>query len=225
MSGFALKRLILIRNEADVQRIVWTILRPTFPDLVDEDYLPKFGAKNYKPDFGIPSLRLLIEAKYVSGSKTIGEIQDELQTDIVGYRESTSEYDALLFFIYDTRGEVAGHTELHRVIKEQPGVAASALARNYPVLLAKSYPHCTRMVQFARVQNRLRRTAEHSLGQVLPLLAVARSDHARRLRLETQVVTSPSGRMMETQPARVARMISLDPPLPAGKPCSWCRQL
>ncbi len=113
----------LIRSEADVQRIVWSILRPTFPDLVDEDYLPQFGAKNYKPDFGIPSLRLLIEAKYVSASKAIGELQDELQADIVGYRESTSEYDAILFFIYDTRGEVAAHTELHRVIKEQTNVA------------------------------------------------------------------------------------------------------
>ena len=112
----------LIRNEADVQRIVWSILRPSFPDLVDEDYLPKFGAKNYKPDFGIPSLRLLIEAKYVSASKSIGDIQDELQADIVGYRESTSEYEAILFFIYDTRGEVAAHTELHRVMKEQPNV-------------------------------------------------------------------------------------------------------
>lgn len=64
----------LIRSEADVQRIIWSILRPTFPDLVDEDFLPKFGAKNYKPDFGIPSLRLLIEAKYVSGSKTVADI-------------------------------------------------------------------------------------------------------------------------------------------------------
>ena len=113
----------LIRSEADVQRIIWTSLRPTFPDLVDEDYLPKFGAKNYKPDFGIPSLRLLIEAKYVGGSKTVAEIQDELQADIIGYRESPSEYAAILFFVYDTRGELAAHSELHRVIREQQGVA------------------------------------------------------------------------------------------------------
>ena len=113
----------LIRNEADVQRIVWTMLRPTFPDLVDEDYLPKFGAKNYRADFGIPSLRLLIEAKYVSASKTVAEIQDEVQADIIGYRESTSEYTAILFFVYDTRGELTAHSELHRVIKEQQGVA------------------------------------------------------------------------------------------------------
>lgn len=112
----------LIRNEADVQRIIWSMLRPTFPDLVDEDYLPKFGKKNYKPDFGIPRLRLLIEAKYVSASKSVASIQDEVQADIIGYRESTSAYSAILFFIYDTRGEVAAHTELHRVIKEQPGV-------------------------------------------------------------------------------------------------------
>jgi hypothetical protein len=113
----------LIRSEADVQRIIWAMLRPTFPDLVDEDFLPKFGAKNYKPDFGIPSLRLLIEAKYVSGYKTVAEIQDELHADIIGYRESTSEYSAIIFFVYDTRGEVAANSELHRVIREQKGVA------------------------------------------------------------------------------------------------------
>lgn len=112
----------LIRNEGDVQRIVWAILRPAFPDLVDEEFLRKFGAKNYKPDFGIPSLRLLIEAKYVNASKTVGEIQDELQADVIGYRESSSEYTRILFFVYDTRGEVAAQTELRRVICAQPGV-------------------------------------------------------------------------------------------------------
>ena len=65
------------------------------------------------------------------------------------------------------------------------------------------------MVQFARVQNRVRRAAIALPGQALPLLAVARFHHARGLHLETQLVTIPSARMMENQPARLARMISL----------------
>src|ERR1035441_5621226 len=69
--------------------------------------------------------------------------------------------------------------------------------------------HCTRMVQFARAQNRVRRAAIALPGQALPLLAVARFHHARGLHLETQLVTIPSARMMENQPARLARMISL----------------
>lgn len=112
----------LIRNEADVQRIIWTMLRPTFSDLVDEDYLPRFGAKNYKPDFGIPSLRLLIEAKYVRQAKSVAEIQDELQTDIIGYLSSTSDYNSIIFLIYDTKGDVAANTGLHTAIRQKAGV-------------------------------------------------------------------------------------------------------
>jgi REase_DpnII-MboI len=98
------------------------MLRASFPDLVDEDFFPRFGAKNFKPDFGIPSLRLLIEAKHLKGSKTVGQIQDELQADVVGYKESKSDYESVIFFIYDTKGEVAANTEMQRVIRELPGV-------------------------------------------------------------------------------------------------------
>src|ERR1017187_10733561 len=69
--------------------------------------------------------------------------------------------------------------------------------------------HCTRMVQFARVQNRVRSAAKALPCQALPLLAVARFHHATGIRLETQPVTGPSARMMENQTARFARMISL----------------
>ena len=53
-----------VSNEKDVQHIIWLILRSYFDDLVDEETLPKFGHSSYKPDFGIPSLSLLIEIKY-----------------------------------------------------------------------------------------------------------------------------------------------------------------
>ena len=95
-------KIQLIRNEADVQRIIWTMLRPTFSDLVDEDHC-HVSAQRTQTDFGIPSLRLLIEAKYVSQAKSVAEIQEELHADIIGYRGSASDYTAIIFFIYDTR--------------------------------------------------------------------------------------------------------------------------
>ena len=49
------------------------------------------------------------------------------------------------------------------------------------------------MVQFARVQNRVRRAAIALPGQALPLLAVARFHHARGLHLETQLVKVRGG--------------------------------
>ncbi len=104
-----------INNEKDVQRIIWTILRTTFQDLVDEESLPRFGVKNYQPDFAIPTLRVLIEVKYVGDAKTLGDLQDELLADVVGYLQAARQsYDRVVLFIYDTTGRVAADTNLSK---------------------------------------------------------------------------------------------------------------
>jgi len=53
-----------IVSEREVQDILYLVLRSYFDDLIDEEAMPKFGHKFHKPDFAIPSLRLLIEVKY-----------------------------------------------------------------------------------------------------------------------------------------------------------------
>jgi hypothetical protein len=53
-----------ITNEREVQDILWLMLRSVFDDVVDEDTLPRLGHSTYRADFGIPSLRLLVEVKY-----------------------------------------------------------------------------------------------------------------------------------------------------------------
>ena len=90
-----------LQDEADVQRILWTILRSHFPDLVDEEFLGKFGLKHYKDDFGIPSLATIIEVKVVSESRSLKDLQEELMVDAVGYFQSLTIYRHLIFFIYN----------------------------------------------------------------------------------------------------------------------------
>ncbi|MDH5651297.1 MAG: hypothetical protein OEZ39_05435 [Gammaproteobacteria bacterium] len=90
-----------LSNEKDVQRLVWTILRSHYSDLVDEEILCKFGLKHYQDDFGIPSLATVIEVKVVYEKTDLKKLQEELMVDAVGYFSSTTVYRNLVFFIYN----------------------------------------------------------------------------------------------------------------------------
>ena len=105
-----------IHLEREVQDIVWLILRPYFDDLVDEEKLPRFGLKSYNPDFGIPSLRTLIEVKMVRSVGQFKDIQDEIMTDSVGYLQSTDKYDKIVVLIYDDTVSVQQHDEIARAL-------------------------------------------------------------------------------------------------------------
>lgn len=88
-------------NERDVQDIVWIMLRSHFDRLDREATLPKFGIKEYVPDFGIPELRTLIEVKYIGDKTKLSAIQEEVLADIPGYLSEQGNYDGIVVFIYD----------------------------------------------------------------------------------------------------------------------------
>lgn len=74
-----------VAHEREVQDILWLILRSYFPDLVDEDTLPRLGHSTYKADFGIGSLKLIIEAKFASCKEDFKKIEKEVQEDCIPY--------------------------------------------------------------------------------------------------------------------------------------------
>ena len=88
-------------NERDVQDIVWIMLRSHFDRLDREATLPKFGLKEYVPDFGIPELRTLIEVKYIGDKTKPSSIQEEILADIPGYLSEQGNYDGIVVFVYD----------------------------------------------------------------------------------------------------------------------------
>jgi CheY-like chemotaxis protein len=98
-----------ITGEREVQDIVWLILRPYFQDLVDEETLPKFGHSSYRPDFAIPSLRLLIEVKYAYRRTDFREIEHGIMQDSIGYLIQTDKYSRIVVFIYDSSASVQEH--------------------------------------------------------------------------------------------------------------------
>ena len=90
-----------IEREEHVQAIVFLMLRPLFPDLIYEDPLPKSGVRSTRLDFGIRSLRLGIEVKYIRQAGDFGKIQQEIESDSVGYFANHSLYDQFVVFVYD----------------------------------------------------------------------------------------------------------------------------
>jgi len=88
-------------NEREVQDILWIMLRSHFDRVDREDTLPRFGAKNYRPDFGIPELRQLIEVKFIGDKTSLPEIQESIIADIPGYFTGNSRFDAVIILVYD----------------------------------------------------------------------------------------------------------------------------
>lgn len=113
-----------ISSEREVQDIVWLILRSLFDDVVDEETLPKIGHSTYRADFGIPSLRLLVEAKYSRQAGDFKKIEKEIMEDAVAYLLETRErYDRILVFIYDHSSSVQEHELTASTLRKIPDIS------------------------------------------------------------------------------------------------------
>jgi hypothetical protein len=110
-----------VTQEREVQDILWLILRSYFPDVVDEDALPKLGHSTYKADFGIGSLKLIIEAKFATSRDDFKKIEKEVQEDCIPYLRDL-RYESLIIFIYDDSASVQEHDTTRRALLEIPGV-------------------------------------------------------------------------------------------------------
>ncbi len=111
-----------LRDEADVQRVLWTMLRSHYEDLVDEGYLKKTGTKHYRYDFAIRKLRTIVEVKYVRASMSLSALQDQLFADARGYFVHSSEFNIVIFFIYDAASRLADNYSLREGLLLLPEV-------------------------------------------------------------------------------------------------------
>jgi REase_DpnII-MboI len=98
-----------VTAEREVQDILWLMLRPVFDDLVEEETLPRLGHSTYRADFGIPSLGILIEVKYVRKSSDFKEIEKQVLEDSVAYLNGVTAYSEIVVFIYDESASVQEH--------------------------------------------------------------------------------------------------------------------
>lgn len=103
-----------VDNEYHVQALLWAMLAPVFPDLRREEYAPQVGPIQPRVDFGIPSLRLLIEAKFARTRAALKDTVNEIAQDNSNYFTSPGTYDRLIVFVWDN----GAHSEDHALVRE-----------------------------------------------------------------------------------------------------------
>ncbi len=88
------------QNETQVQKHLYNYLIHIFPDTVREIPIPKI-AKTYKPDFGIRSLKVAIEYKFVDSENEAKKFCGEIFEDILAY-EGSNDWNLFYAVIYMT---------------------------------------------------------------------------------------------------------------------------
>ena len=92
----------LIDSEAHVQAFLWAVLEPRFgEDLVDEQYLPGFGQKQPRFDFGIRGLKTIVEVKFARSPGDFSRIEEEVAGDLGLYFANLQNWDRMVVYIYD----------------------------------------------------------------------------------------------------------------------------
>lgn len=87
------------RSEADIHLRIEAILKCVFPDLKHKPTITK-SIKNFEPDTGIPSVRTLIEYKFLSRLEDVPLIADQILADTRGY--ISADWKRFLYVIYET---------------------------------------------------------------------------------------------------------------------------
>lgn len=106
----------LIDSEAHVQAFLWAILEPRFgDDLVDEQYLPGFGQKQPRFDFGVRRLKTIVEVKMARSASDFSKIEEEFAGDLGLYFMDLPRWDRMIVYIYDDSN--VAHSERYDTLR------------------------------------------------------------------------------------------------------------
>jgi hypothetical protein len=87
-------------SESAVHVRIEAVLRCVFPDLLTKPQITK-PIKNFVPDTGLPSVRTLIEYKFIESRKDAKRVGDEILADTRGY--VSKEWHNFIYVVYETR--------------------------------------------------------------------------------------------------------------------------
>lgn len=111
-----------IDHEYHVQNLLWVVLAPIFPDLDDEQYLVKIGQKNPRADLYIPSMKLILEAKFLRPTDRIQRLIDEISSDTSLYGAKGNDSAGLIPVIWDDSGRSQEHDYLRQGLLKLTGI-------------------------------------------------------------------------------------------------------
>lgn len=111
-----------IDHEYHVQNLLWAILAPVFPDLIPEDYTVKIHKKQPRADLCIPSLRLIVEAKFWYSQHASKKIIEEIAEDASLYLVPGSRYNSIVPFIWDDGRRTEEYDGLIAALRQIDGI-------------------------------------------------------------------------------------------------------
>lgn len=111
-----------IDNEYHVQNLLWVMLAPIFPDLDDEQYLAKIGYKNPRADFHIPSMKLIVEAKFLRPGDPMQKVIDEISSDASLYSAMGNDCAGIIPVIWDDSARSHEHDYLRQGLRKLPNI-------------------------------------------------------------------------------------------------------
>jgi hypothetical protein len=116
-----------IDNEYHLQSLLWAVLAPVFPDLDDEENVKSTGHARSRADLCIPSLQLVVEAKFVrDGTQSeFAKITNELAADASLYCVPGSGFTKIIPVIWDDSSSTDHHAELIQGLEKLPNVSAA----------------------------------------------------------------------------------------------------
>ena len=116
-----------IDHEYHVQDLLYFLLAPVLPDLKDEEYFPSLGQKQPRTDLFLPSLKLIIEVKFLRAADKTTRIIDEVASDASLYLKRGSDYSGLIPFVWDDSRRTEEHPLLEKGLGEIGGVVRAVI--------------------------------------------------------------------------------------------------
>lgn len=110
------------KNEREVQDILWIMLRSQYDRVDREETLQRFGAKSYRPDFGVPDLQTLVEVKFVGEKSDVAAIQEEILADVPGYLNESTRFSGILELVYDHAQKLRDPRKFIEDLKKVEGI-------------------------------------------------------------------------------------------------------
>lgn len=109
---------IIIKDEYDVQDLLYSILKIFYKDVRKEEPVPSFGSIKSRTDFYIPKEDLFIEVKITSKKLKDKEITRQLTLDASAYRKHEG-CKKLIGFIYDPTYEIGNEDALKTALEQE----------------------------------------------------------------------------------------------------------
>lgn len=112
-----------VDNEYHVQNLLWVVLAPLFSDLESEPYSKKLGFVQPRADLTIPSLKLIIEAKFAYARESLKKIQRELCEDAAAYFPRDGSFERMIAVVWDDAARTEEHATLIQGLEQLERVA------------------------------------------------------------------------------------------------------